>query len=131
MKSRPIPRSARPLALGLVILVGCTSGDQPPLATVSGKVTLNGEPLPNVEIAFEPEKGRPSYGLTDATGKYDLVYIRDTRGAKVGKHKITVKSSQVDNSKVAPVEVKPGSNVIDIECEPATNDKTPAKVDEP
>lgn len=95
---------------------GCTQGDRPELGTVTGVITLDGQPLKNVEIAFVPPDGRASYGETDEEGFYELIYIRDIKGAKVGKHKLLVRSGRVDNDKLQEVEVKAGKNTIDIEC---------------
>ena len=71
-----------------------------------------------MEVTFAPDVGRPSYGETGDDGMYELVYIRDVKGAKVGRHTVTVRSTKVDNSKIKPAEVKPGNNLIDIECTP-------------
>jgi hypothetical protein len=100
----------------LLLLIGCGSSDQPELGTVSGSVTLDGKPLTRVEITFAPDVGRPSYGETGDDGMYELIYIRDTKGAKLGKHTITVRSAKVDNSKIPPAVIKPGKNRIDIPC---------------
>lgn len=104
------------MGIPLLLLIGCGSSDQPELGTVSGSVKLDGKPLSHVEITFAPDVGRPSYGETGDDGMYELIYIRDTKGAKIGKHTITVRSAKVDNSKIAPAEIKPGKNHIDIEC---------------
>ena len=106
-----------------LLSLGCGSGDQPELGTVAGIVTLDGKPLPNVELSFAPDNGRPSYGETSQDGKFELVYIRDVKGAKVGRHNITVHSKKVDNSKLKPVEVQAGTNLINIEC--VTRSSTP------
>ncbi len=109
-----------------LVMSGCSgTPDQPPLGTVVGIVTLGGQPLPSVEISFEPDKGRPSNGKTDSEGKYELTYIRDTKGAKVGSHKVLIRSSRVDHSKLDTVNVVAGPNVIDIACV-ASSGKQPA-----
>jgi len=98
-------------------LTGCGGiPDQPPLGTVTGIVTLDGKPLEFVELNFSPEVGRPSDGNTNSLGEYELTYAQDIKGAKVGKHTITIRSGKVDHSKLKPVEIKPGKNVINIEC---------------
>jgi hypothetical protein len=101
-----------------LLLIGCGRGDQPELGSVFGIVSLNGKPLTHVEVTFAPEVGRPSYGETNDEGIYELVYLRDVKGAKVGRHAVTIHSTKVDNSLLKPVEVKPGNNLIDIECPP-------------
>lgn len=101
----------------VLILTGCGGvPDQPPLGTVTGVITLDGKPLEFVEVTFSPEVGRPSDGDTNSLGEYELTYVQDIKGAKVGKHTIMVRSGKVDNSKLTPVEIKRGRNVINIEC---------------
>lgn len=101
----------------MLALIGCRRvPDQPPLGSVTGTVTLDGKPLEFVEVSFVPNIGRPSYGDTNGLGKYELTYVRNVKGAKVGKHTITVRSGKIDNSQLKPVEIKPGKNVINIEC---------------
>ena len=70
-------------------IAGCTKAG-PQLALVEGTVLLDGQPLPNAEVEFQPEKGRPSIGATDADGKYKLRFSRDKWGAQVGKHKVQI-----------------------------------------
>jgi hypothetical protein len=108
----------RGLALVIVLtLTGCGGvPDQPPLGTVTGVITLDGKPLEFVEVSFSPEVGRPSDGETNSLGEYELSYVQNTKGAKVGKHTIMVRSGKIDNSQLKPVEIKPGRNVINIEC---------------
>ncbi|MCA9014015.1 MAG: hypothetical protein KDA77_01675 [Planctomycetaceae bacterium] len=83
-----------------IIAAGCsnTPGDQPDLGTVTGTVTLDEKPLAGVMVVFSPESGRSSMGTTDDAGKYELVYVGDTRGAKIGMHKISITTAQTDSS---------------------------------
>jgi hypothetical protein len=75
------------LLLSLVFCIGC-GGD---LGKVSGNVTLDGEPVENALITFEPEAGgRMSYGLTDKSGNYTLVYTNEQDGAEIGKHRVII-----------------------------------------
>lgn len=110
----------------LVVIVGCTPSDQPPLGRVYGKVTLDGEPLAGVIVNFQPESGRVSTAETDAQGKYDLIYIYGTNGAKVGKNTVSFRwPDGVEGKKPLPkkytgatkevVEVKSGRNTLDWE----------------
>jgi hypothetical protein len=100
----------------LIGIAGCRQGDQPDLGLVTGRITLNGDPLPNIELAFQPENGRASYGETDEDGYYELTYIRDTKGAKVGTHRVLVRTKSVDSDTIEPVKVVAGKNTIDIDC---------------
>ncbi len=74
----------------LLVTTGCQRGDQPRLGTVSGVITFEGKPLPYALVAFHPEQGRVSLSGTDANGRYNLVYVRDIQGAKVGKHSVRI-----------------------------------------
>jgi len=112
-------------------VTGC-SGDGPDRARVSGEVKLNGDPLPDADVEFQPDDGSPSYGTTDERGKYDLMYTRDKRGAMIGEHtvRITTSTSSTDaqgnDTKLPQLvppkynsglkkEVKPGKNKVDFE----------------
>ena len=77
-------------ALACIMLVGCSRGDRPPLAPVSGVVTLNGKPLAGVKVVFQPQTGHASMGITDQNGRYELIYIRDVKGAMLGKHRVEI-----------------------------------------
>jgi hypothetical protein len=114
-----------------LLLLGCGgNGDRPKLGLVSGKVTLNGQPLKNVEISFIPEKGRPSYGQTDGEGNYNLDYIRNIKGAKIGKHTIHVYSGKVDNAQNKAIEIIAGNNKINVECVAKVGKAKPKSDDE-
>lgn len=76
-------------------LVGCGGrGDTPEIARVTGTVTRNGKPVPNLMVNFMPEAGRPSWGQTDADGHYEMVYDENYKGVKLGRNKVYVLSSQ-------------------------------------
>ncbi len=99
MRDRQLSRKARTLRYACAIVVslaiagvcGCGGGDRPPLGTVHGKITLDGKPLPRASVGFTPKGGgHESTGLTDDAGDYELKYIRDVKGAKVGAHTVSV-----------------------------------------
>lgn len=84
------------LLAGLILISGCSSDvGAPPreLGKVTGKVTVNKKPLPNVTVIFTPkEGGGASYALTDAEGKYVLKYTSGKlEGALVGVHTIALR----------------------------------------
>src|SRR5262245_37730671 len=87
------PRAA--LLLLPLLAAGC---GPPGLAQVSGRVTLDGRPLPNAGVNFQPvakagkvEAGPGSYGKTDADGRYTLRVVGDDRpGAQVGPHRVEI-----------------------------------------
>ena len=74
----------------LAVFGGCgTTG--PELVPVSGRVTLDGQPLPGARIMFQPEAtGSPSYGSTDRDGRYELGYKRGVQGAMIGWHIVRI-----------------------------------------
>ncbi len=77
-----------------LLFVGCgAKRDRPELGIVSGTVTLNGSPLPNAQVAFEPTSGRASYGKTDESGKYSLRYLPKVQGAKIGTHVVRISTN--------------------------------------
>jgi|SRR5579872_590205 len=72
----------------------------PSLATVTGTVTLDGEPLPlGAIVEFHPviDPNAPNYrlatsvGFPDKDGKYTLIYKQDILGAVIGKHRVLIK----------------------------------------
>jgi hypothetical protein len=93
-------RLERTFIIGALLLaLGCgPPSDQPELGLVTGTVTLDGKPLPNVWVGFAPTTGRSSMGLTDKDGHYKLDYLYDTPGAKVGQHTVTITTPQEDES---------------------------------
>jgi hypothetical protein len=83
----------------VVLALGCGGTKHAP---VSGKVTLNGQPLANVFVSFQPiakegstEAGPGSSGTTDAQGRFTLKMATGENGAVVGKHRVII--SQVVN----------------------------------
>ncbi|QDU73189.1 hypothetical protein Pan97_01560 [Bremerella volcania] len=78
------------LLLTISQLVGC-GGSGNPIGTVNGKVTLNGEPVSEAYVMFEPvEGGRSSFGITDTDGNYQLTYMAENDGALVGEHTVRI-----------------------------------------
>lgn len=79
--------------LAIALAVGCSKGGLP-LAQVEGVVLLDGHPLANAIVEFQPEggaaRGRPSIGETGADGKYKLRFSRDQWGAAIGRHKVLI-----------------------------------------
>lgn len=73
-------------------LSGCggAENDQPDLGLVKGIVSLDGKPLVGASISFLPDAGRTASARTDANGYYELIYIRDTPGCKIGHNKVVI-----------------------------------------
>lgn len=113
-------------AAALFLAAGCSRSDRPSLGSVSGTVTLDGQPLANALVMFTPEgPGRTSLGTTDAEGRYALAYLRDIVGANLGRHyvRITTATEQNGGREILPLkyhaastlsaDVSAGSNTID------------------
>ena len=80
------------VALGgmlLAVSIGC-GGSEYDFGNVNGKVTLDGAPLGNVEITFQPEEGPLASGEADAQGNFTLKSSTGDDGALVGSHKVLV-----------------------------------------
>ncbi|MBL8810142.1 MAG: hypothetical protein JNM43_08200 [Planctomycetaceae bacterium] len=117
-----------------LFLSGCAD-DGPELSTVTGVVTLDGKPAQGLTIRFVPQKegASPSYGSTNAEGKYELFFTMDKPGAVPGTHVVEIEPPEPavdENGKpVGPpplqvprkyrtagtltAEVKPGANSFD------------------
>lgn len=80
-------------ALVFMVSAGCgnVAEDQPQLGEVTGQVTLDGKPLVDANVYFQPiEGGRNSTGVTDEQGNFTLGYLRELKGAKIGRHKVRI-----------------------------------------
>ncbi|QDU50835.1 carboxypeptidase-like regulatory domain-containing protein [Gimesia panareensis] len=90
------------LCLGVMLLCSaCGGSDAPDLGNVTGTITLDGAPLADANVTFMPEKVRASSAKTDSAGKYELIYIRDEKGAALGDHKVVV-SKLVNEKETIP-----------------------------
>jgi hypothetical protein len=74
----------------LVLLVAGCGPDGPAIAYVSGRVTMDGKPLPNATVVFIPDNGRPAAAMTDANGKYVLEFSEGRHGAIPGPNTIRI-----------------------------------------
>lgn len=84
------------LGLALVLALGCGSRK---FAPVSGKVTLNGQPLAGATVSFQPiapegsvEAAPGSVGKTNEKGEYTLKAATGENGAWVGQHRVIISS---------------------------------------
>jgi hypothetical protein len=77
-------------AASVLTAMGGCADDAPPIGQVNGTVTRGGKPVPNATVNFMPEAGRPSWGLTDPAGKYELHWDQGHDGAEVGTHKVSI-----------------------------------------
>ena len=125
MKNLRTLQSTILVAFALTGLLGCSGvSDQPELGKVSGIVTLDGVPLQGVIVNFQPDTGRASTAETNSSGKYELVYIYGSNGAKVGNNNVSFRwPDGAENAKALPkkyvgktelnADVKSGRNTFD------------------
>ena len=73
----------------LLLSAGCGPSG-PEIASVSGRITMDGKPLANATVVFIPENGRPAGASTDADGNYVLNFSQGRRGAIPGKNAIRI-----------------------------------------
>ena len=94
-------------AAGLLLTsVGCGGGaaeDRPTVYSVTGKLTVGGQPLQGVTVTLVPVAGGPSgLGKTASDGSFIIVTPNAGEGAVPGTHKVilsSVDASKVDNSR--------------------------------
>ena len=85
-------------ALSIAVLVVAISGCAPGTKTVpvSGVITLDGKPLPEAHVTFQPatEEKVPdagSFAFTDTNGAYSLrTFEGEQPGAVVGKYRVAI-----------------------------------------
>lgn len=77
-------------------VIGCGSSQTgPALGTVSGRITLDRQPVANAMVEFTPvQEGRPSSGRSDSSGHYTLQFTTSTKGAIVGEHTVKLSTFQ-------------------------------------
>ena len=87
----------RPVLIAVLacLTVGCNRSDRVP---VSGRITLDGQPLAGAFVSVQPttgmNPGAGAYGRTDADGVYELrSMIDDQLGTVVGPHQVSVTTS--------------------------------------
>jgi hypothetical protein len=94
-------RFLAPVLIALTAAGGCSKGVSLKTAPVSGKVTLNGQPLAGATVTFLPEMQagaasapNPSTGVTGADGSYKLSTMASGRevidGAPPGNYKVVI-----------------------------------------
>lgn len=128
-----MPATPRPPSVLLWLVLGTVVGCGGPAfesAEVTGTVTAGGQPAAGLMIQFEPADGEgirlpPGTGLTNAEGRYVLLRAGGKSGAVVGQNTVRVMNGEggelgrlrgrAVEGAVSQREVKPGSNVIDIE----------------
>jgi hypothetical protein len=78
--------------LPLLGFTGCTDGK---IGRVTGKVTLDGNPLSNALVTFNPiTPGGESGAICNENGEYELIYTREIKGAEVGEHLVRITTAR-------------------------------------
>jgi hypothetical protein len=105
----------------MIVTCGCGGRDYD-VAPVEGTVTLDGKPLVNAAVNFQPiaggegshSPGPGSYGRTDDKGRYALRTVEpDEAGAVVGRHKVYITTAHTsadaadDSAAAMPKETLP------------------------
>jgi hypothetical protein len=130
MKSHPpVLRLCLLVLLSTPLLAGC--GSSVAVVPVTGKVTVDGQPLTAGQVSLVPLEAKPgavaSAGAIDANGDY-VIYTGGKTGAPPGKYKVTVTPAMLpsgDNKKpVIPFNQKFGDATkttlsIDVVSSPA------------
>lgn len=107
--------------LWCLLIAGCGGGEDYEVVPVSGKVTLDGRPVPKLRITFQPQAteehanpGPGSYGITDKKGRFELAIAEPKGpGAVVGTH--TVRMTGCDPRKYAlPWSCRDGTLTFDV-----------------
>lgn len=61
-------------------------------APVTGRVTLDGTPLPNAMVTFSEAGYSSSWGITDSDGRYELTFDQKQKGAAIGKKSVVIRT---------------------------------------
>jgi hypothetical protein len=93
------------VALVCCLVAGCNGPDYK-VVPVSGRVTLDGQPLNDALVAFQPigsendvQPGPGSVAHTNSTGDFTLQVVEPSQpGAVVGKHRVTITTAKSNGS---------------------------------
>jgi hypothetical protein len=130
-------RSAVTAIVAALLCSGCGKSDGPPLAQVSGVVTIDSKPVKGALLEFIPQGpgGAVAYGKSDASGRYTMHFGQKRTGAVVGRSlvritsddRVSVDGQDYERKELFPprynskseefVDVKEGKNTFDFPCE--------------
>jgi hypothetical protein len=108
------------LASGAIVVAAIGCGGPGKVAPVSGVVTLNGKPVADVAVTFQPvategnnTPGTGAFGVTGPDGRYVAKLITgETTGATVGKNQVRFSAYvPVDPNYDGPNKAKPKVNI--------------------
>lgn len=78
-----------PLALCLLLLVGCSDG-RPTRVPVAGRVLIDGQPLTTGFIRVVPANGRAATGTIDKQGRFRSTTFEQGDGCVLGTHPVEI-----------------------------------------
>ena len=88
------------------------------LVPVAGTVTLDGIPLADGVVNFQPtgQKGKTaapgSVGRTDVAGSFQLATVNEQPGASLGRHKVKIYSYSPESAPVGDVDAGPNQERV-------------------
>jgi hypothetical protein len=100
MRPQSVFRTVLLLVLGGATAIGCSSKhDYGPTGTVSGRLTMDGKPLPEgTKVMFmEPREGWLAFGATDADGRF-AVKSWNNGNMPVGTYKVMIQPAEVEDT---------------------------------
>src|SRR5262249_16639643 len=105
-----VPGKSVPLTLligGLLIALSAGCSKYPATAPVKGKITINGKPVTTGRISFHPTTGeRRALANIQPDGSYSLTTFERGDGALLGHHKVSIKSTRIENAPSPPKDFK-------------------------
>ena len=96
------------LLLGALVAIGGCGQTNPSLVPVEGRVTLDGNPLPEVVVTFTPigtTPGNGAVGGTAADGRFTLTDVRGQPGAHAGEYRVSLYPTPVRDPSGVPTDV--------------------------
>lgn len=107
--------------ISMAVFILCTAGcgyhsDLPPLAKVTGIVTLDGHPLTTGNVQFMPDgskgtSGRMSVGGIDQEGRFEMTTLKPGDGSQIGHHLVAIQAYEIlgsqDPNSPTPIVSKP------------------------
>ena len=84
-----------PVAVLCLAIAGCGSDvERADVYEVSGKITLNGAPVPDAGVIFSPRDGQPlATGRTNTSGEYTMTTYEAGDGAAAGGYDVILSKS--------------------------------------
>lgn len=103
------------IVAGLALGIGCSDpqSDLPTTHSVTGKVTLDGEPVEGAMVTFVPKgSGDSAVGVTEAGGTYNLSTFASGDGAVAGEYDVKIVKFEGSESTVEAEDEEEGGAFI-------------------